>query len=189
MEFNSLVKLIQQQSNGHESFIVAIDGCTASGKTTLAERMAIVLNASIIHLDDFYQPNKTSERLSQPGGNCDHERFESEVLIPLSKGEEVSYRPYNCHQKSFSEPLPVTKSKITIIEGSYALYPSLSKYYDFRIFLTLDPKLQLERLKTRNPELYDTFVKEWIPLEEAYFKACDPKKNCDLVIDNIVNQI
>ena len=167
MEFNSLVKLIQEKSKDHDQFIVAIDGCTASGKTTLAERMAIVLNAPIIHLDDFYQPNKTEERLSQPGGNCDHERFESEVLIPLSKGEEVSYRPYDCQTKDYREPVKVTKSKITIVEGSYALYPSLSQYYDFRIFLTLDPKLQLERLKARDPELYETFVKEWIPLEEG----------------------
>lgn len=189
MEFNSLVKLIQQKSNGHELFLVAIDGCTASGKTTLAERMAIVLNAPIIHLDDFYQPNKTEERLSQPGGNCDHERFESEVLIPLKKSGEVSYRPYDCQRDAYLEPIKIMKSKIIIVEGSYALYPSLSKYYDFRIFLTLDPKLQLERLKIRNPQQYDTFVSEWIPLEEKYFEVCRPQKQCDLVIDNIVNQI
>ena len=44
-----------------------------------------------------YNPIKgQQERLASPGENVDHERFEQEVLIPLSKHEDIKLRKFNC---------------------------------------------------------------------------------------------
>ena len=45
-------------------------------------------------MDDFFlQPDqRTKERFESPGENVDHERFEEEILIPLSKHEAVKFR-------------------------------------------------------------------------------------------------
>ena len=62
--------------------VLAIDGMSASGKTTLAEELAEQFSGSVIHTDDFHLPFelRTEERRAQPGGNLDYERFAREVL-------------------------------------------------------------------------------------------------------------
>ena len=46
--------------------LIAIDGRCASGKSTLAALLARILNAPVVHMDDFYTPHaqKTPERLA-----------------------------------------------------------------------------------------------------------------------------
>ena len=61
-------------------FVIAIDGRAASGKSTLAEQLSTLLEADVIHMDDFFlQPyQRTPERLAEIGGNVDYERFAKE---------------------------------------------------------------------------------------------------------------
>ena len=70
--------------------LVAIDGPCGGGKSTLADDLLFNYpGTQIFHMDDFFlQPAMRNEkRLSQPGGNIDYERFLSEILQPLSRGE------------------------------------------------------------------------------------------------------
>ena len=74
------------------------------------------------------------------------------------------------------------QTHVTIIEGSYAMHPLLRKYYDYMIYLTIDPQTQQNRIYERNPEKYDDFVNRWIPLEERYFTAYCFEKICNICI-------
>ena len=60
---------------------VAIDGPCASGKSTLGALLRGVYGANLFHMDDYFLPfaRKTPERLAEPGGNVDYERFFAEV--------------------------------------------------------------------------------------------------------------
>ena len=168
-----------------ERVIVAIDGRCASGKTTLAREIAEKLDCNIFHMDDFFlRPEQRSEaRRNTPGENVDHERFLSEVLIPLSKGESFSYEAFDCHTLGFKQPIAVTPKSIAVVEGSYACHPSLCGYYDLRIFSDIDPDEQMRRITERNGiEGAARFKALWIPLEEAYFEAFLVKENSDLLI-------
>ena len=61
--------------------------------------------------------------------------------------------------------------KVNIIEGAYSMHPTLAGYYDFSVFLDIEPKLQVLRIKKRNsPEMAERFFEEWIPLEQRYLK-------------------
>ena len=73
---------IEREAQDKDSFIVAIDGRCASGKTTVATALAGLLNANLIHMDDFFlrKEQRTPERLATPGENIDHERFLEEVF-------------------------------------------------------------------------------------------------------------
>ena len=143
------------------------------------------LSAAVIHIDDFFlRPfQRTAERLSEPGGNFDRERFLKEVLLPLRSGEQPLFRPYNCHTDSFLEEIKVPEKKIYIIEGSYSCHPALKEFYDLSIFVTTTPKKQLERLEKRNKDLLQDFINKWIPYEEKYFKAFDISDGCDFVFE------
>ncbi|MDO4484630.1 MAG: hypothetical protein Q4C54_09465 [Clostridia bacterium] len=78
--------------------LIAMDGCCASGKTTLASMLHEITGAAVIHMDDFFIPHaqKTPERLAIPGGNADITRFRSEVILPYCSRQMIRFRPYSC---------------------------------------------------------------------------------------------
>ncbi len=175
--------------------IVAVDGRCASGKTTLAEKIRLILlmetDCSLFHMDDFFlrPEQRTEERYAQPGGNVDRERFEKEVLRPLLKNapnEPFSYRPFNCRAMAFKEPVNAMPSAVNIVEGSYSCHPLLWKYYDLHIFLTTSREEQMSRIIQRNgagdanaASVVD-FRAKWIPLEESYFASYHIEDRCEL---------
>lgn len=180
---NKLLEEIKKLNKPH--IIIAIDGRCASGKTTLAEALQKELNCNVIHADNFFlrPEQRTEQRLNTAGGNIDYERLEKEVLIPLSREEEFSYRPYDCRTQSLTDPIFVGRHRINIIEGAYSCHPSLQKYYDCKVFMTVDPTEQLRRIEKRNgSEGLTVFKEKWIPLEERYFKECKTEEICDLTL-------
>jgi uridine kinase len=171
-----------------ERVLLAIDGNCCAGKTTMAARLGKLLNANVFHLDDYFlqMQMRTPERLSQPGGNVDAERFLQQVLLPASRGEVVKVRRYDCHKERLLPPVPVQPSRIVLIEGAYSLHPLLSHCYDLRIFCRIEPELQSARILTRNgAEALIVFQERWIPLENKYFEALDIQAQCDIVIDSV----
>lgn len=183
VKFLSLFAEIDRlMANG--SLIVAIEGGSASGKTTLASILAGIYDCNVFHMDDFFlrPEQRTPERFSEIGGNVDRERFLSEVLVPLKKGETVCYRPFDCARWALGEPITVAPKKLTVIEGAYSMHPELEGYYDHSVFLDIDADHQRERVLKRNPALADRFFGEWIPLENRYFGATRVKERCTDVI-------
>jgi len=167
--------------------LIAIDGPCAAGKSTLGEALRSRLESlgcSLFHMDDFFlRPfQRTPERLAQPGGNVDRERFLEEVLKPLASGQSFSYQKYSCQRKEML-PVRVTQRRIAVIEGVYSLHPDLRAYYDLKVFLDIDHETQRQRLKNRtSPDQYRRFIDEWIPLEEKYFKDMDIREAADLIL-------
>jgi uridine kinase len=179
--------ILLNKAKGKERIIIAIDGRCASGKTTLAKELSQMLNCNVIHMDDFFlrPEQRTSERLSIPGENVDHERFLSDVLLPLESGKAFAFRPFSCNNCGLGDPIKVTPKGINIIEGSYSCHPSLWEHYDLRIFLTVSPEEQFKRIVKRNGEQNaEVFRTRWIPLEEKYFTAFDIAQRCDIVLKN-----
>ena len=179
-----LYALINREASARGHLIVAMDGRCASGKTTVATELARRLDAELIHMDDFFlrPEQRTPERLAAPGGNVNYERFLEEVLEPLRRGESASYRPYSCATQTLGEPVAVDAKSVILVEGSYACHPQLREYYDLRVFLTVDPDEQMRRLYARNGAYAEVFRERWIPLEEAYFRACRVMECCHAVM-------
>lgn len=167
--------------------LVAIDGCCAAGKTTLAARLREKTGCSVIHMDQFFlrPEQRTGERLAQPGGNVDRERFWEEVMEPLRRGEPFSYRAFDCGKMALGEEIFVRPGDLTVIEGSYSCHPALWNYYDLRVFLRISPEEQLFRIRRRNGDAgLEMFRRRWIPLEEQYFAAFQTAERCDLVFSD-----
>jgi uridine kinase len=163
--------------------IIAIDGPCAGGKSTLAEKLkAHYEDTAIYHMDDFFllPEQSTAERLSIPGNNVDHERFLNEVLLPLKEGQPFAYRAYSCKSKNFEERAAMP-ARLSIIEGSYCLHPSLQAHYDLKVFLDIDADEQASRIVRRNPATGAArFFAEWIPLENKYFETFAIRDICDI---------
>ena len=144
-ETEEIVRRISELAENKERVIVAIDGACAAGKTTLANELARAIPAAtVFHADDFFlRPSqRTSERLTEVGGNLDRERFFDEVISKLSSREEISYRPYDCHKRELSDTVKVRLESVVIVEGTYSMHPALADAYDLKIFMTIDEKEQ-----------------------------------------------
>ena len=168
-----------------ERVLVAIDGGSASGKTTLGALLQSIYACPVFHMDDFFlrPEQRTPERFSEPGGNVDRERFLSEVLLPLREGKMVDYRRFDCKTFTIASPRRIEPGRLNIIEGAYAMHPDLAPYYDLTVFLAVSAEKQRERILVRNmPAQAELFFDRWIPFEQRYFAALNVPERCDLTI-------
>ncbi len=165
--------------------ILAIEGGSASGKSTLSEVLSLVYDCNIFHTDDFFlrPEQRTPERFKEIGGNIDRERLYNEIICSLVKNEAVNYRPFDCSMQLLGETVSVPQKKLNVVEGVYSMHPEFGKYYNLSVFLDISPDFQKKRIEKRNsPAFAERFFKEWIPLENTYFKKTEIKNRTDLVI-------
>ena len=179
-----------------ERVLVAIDGGSASGKTTLGALLQSIYACPVFHMDDFFlrPEQRTPERFSEPGGNMPTRtarstprwwrvRFLSEVLLPLREGKTVDYRRFDCKTFTIASPRRIEPGRLNIIEGAYAMHPDLAPYYDLTVFLAVSAEKQRERILKRNaPAQAELFFDRWIPFEQRYFAALNVPERCDLTI-------
>lgn len=164
---------------------LAIEGGSASGKSTLGKLLETLYDCTVFHMDDFFlrPEQRTPERFAEAGGNVDRERFLEEVLLPLSKNEAVQYRRFDCSTMQIEPPIRIDPTKLTVTEGAYSMHPTLSPYYNCSVFLDISSELQKERILRRNGSaMAARFFNEWIPLEQKYFSEMKIKEHCDMTI-------
>jgi len=181
--FSHICSRIRQLLEQQDTVLVAIDGNSTAGKTTLAARLAEVFSCNVFHMDEFFlqQHQRTPERLAEAGGNVDYERFREEILLPLTRGEPVCYRSFDCQTRSLLPPVAVPHQRLTIVEGTYSCHPFFGNAYDLTIFLSISPELQRQRVLLRPEWKHRMFFETWIPMEQQYFETFAIQKRCELV--------
>ncbi|MDD2955429.1 MAG: shikimate kinase [Oscillospiraceae bacterium] len=166
--------------------LVAIDGCSGSGKSHLGQRLSQVYGCAVFHMDDYFLQNsqRTAQRLAEPGGNIDYERFEEEVIRGVAAGGPVAFRRFDCATRTLQPWQSVSPSPLTVLEGVYSQHPRWRERLDLKILLRVAPQTQRERILQRNgAAMLRRFEEEWIPLENRYFVACDLAGGSDLILD------
>lgn len=182
-----VIEYISKLERENKIVVVAIDGRTGSGKTTISHFLSFIFEEdinSIIHMDDFFLPKelRTPERLKTAGGNIHSERFLEEV-IPFLRDETFRYRKFDCSTLDYSDFVEIKNNFIRIVEGSYSTHPIFGRYADVTIFSDISFEEQKNRILKRNgEEKFKIFLNKWIPMEENYFKAFDIKNKADFVV-------
>lgn len=133
-------------------FIVGIAGGTASGKTTLATRLAVELGATLISHDRYYRDAPEPHR-----HNFDHpEALETELLVQhldaLHAGEAVDLPVYDfaLHQRR-SEVDRVDPQPFMIVEGILVLADArLCDRFDLRVYVQAPDDLRFIRRLERD---------------------------------------
>ena len=181
--YNDILNIVKEVLQSQDYFYIGIDGDAGAGKSTLAKDLAKVLDADIIAMDDFFLPleKRSAERLNMPGGNIDYERFIEEIY-DHRWAKSFKHCRYDCHLGKMTAYKEIIKKAVIIIEGSYALHPKFRDLYDLNIYMQVSEELQKSRIKERNPEDYDHFINQWIPMEKAYFAATKPLEISDISI-------
>ena len=180
----SILKAAIERISQKDHLIVAVDGRCGSGKTYQTNLLAEETACRVIRMDDFYLPmdQRRPDWQTFPAGNIDIDRFLREILIPLRDGTLSSYRPYSCKTGEYGDEIILRGAPLTVIEGSYCMYPSLAPFYDCKIFLTCSQKTQRRRLQAREGERFGVFLERWIPMEERYFAHFSVPSSADVVL-------
>ena len=171
--FAPLFAELDRRLAGEAPVRLAIEGGSASGKTTLGKILAERYGCTVFHMDDFFlrAEQRTAARFAEPGGNVDRDR----------RGEKVFYRRFDCASMQLQNAVETAPKKLVVTEGAYSMHPDLAPYYDLSVFLDISPELQRERISRRNtPEKANRFFAEWIPMEQTYFAAFDIPAKCTL---------
>lgn len=180
-----ILEKLGEHQRQDKPLIIAIDGRAASGKTTLSLELQYILDADVIHMDDFFVPPhlRSRERFSTPGENIHYERFAEEVLPYIQKNEVFSYRVFDCSIMDFRGMREIGNKPFRIVEGSYSCHPKFGSYADITVFSDVPAEEQIIRIRKRNGEaMLEMFQGRWIPMEEEYFSYYSVKDRADITV-------
>jgi uridine kinase len=172
--------------------VVAIDGRSGVGKSTIAKELAAKLEAALIDGDDFYAGGSEAEwdarSAAEKASLCiDWRRLRKEALEPLIAGKDASWHPYDFETGAIQAPHTKTANaaKIIILDGVYSGRPELADLIDLAVFVDLEDKDRRERLVERESEDYvEEWMRRWSEAEEYYFANTRAEDSFDLVISN-----
>lgn len=155
--------------------VVAIDGPSGSGKTTLARAVGRRIDARVVHMDDIY-----------PGWDGLAEAVPlvtSQVLEPLSRGEDAAYRRWDWMRHRWGRPQPVALAPRLVLEGVGASVLPAGTYAAVRVWVEAPRALRFARGIRRDGETYRPHWERWAAQETALFAADGTRGRADLVVD------
>lgn len=153
---------------------IGVDGKGATGKTSLAARIAAALPGSVIvHIDDFARPDLRG---------WERDRFVRQVLEPLLAGRSARYQRWDFDRNLGAEWRTVPVGVPVVVEGVSATDVRLGVPWDFTIWIEVPYELRLARARERDgPEMMERWLTDWMPSEDAYEREQHPQYRVDLV--------
>lgn len=154
---------------------VGIDGKGASGKTTLAARVAVALPHSVVvHVDDFARPSVLT---------WERDRFVEQVLAPLAAGRAARYQRWDWATDAGAEWHDVPVGVPVVVEGVSSTDLRLGVPWDVTLWIEVSHEVRLARGLARDGEhMRDQWVERWMPSEDAYEAAQRPQERVDAVV-------
>ena len=173
-EVDPVTAVVAALEGRHGTRWIGVDGKGATGKTTLAGRIAAALPGSVVvHIDDFARPDLQG---------WERDRFVRQVLQPLLAGRPGRYQRWDFDHNVGAEWHTVPVSVPVVVEGVSATDERLGVPWDFTLWVEVPYRVRLARALERDgPERMDRWLNDWMPSEDAYEEAQRPQDRVDLV--------
>jgi uridine kinase len=164
-----------QRAPARATRVLAIEGRSGSGKTSLATALSSALgSAPIVHVDDLY-PGWDGLAASIP-------RLVDGVLRPLAEGRPMSYRRYDWERSEDADRVVVPDPVVPtlIVEGIGAGARPCAPYLSVLVWLDAPDNVRFERAMTRDGDTYRPHWQRWADQEERYLADHDPRGRADV---------
>jgi hypothetical protein len=161
--------------------VVAVDGHSSSGKSTLAPRLVAALGrggvrAAVLHTDDLAWHH---------GVFAWDALLRDEVLPVVAAGRALDYRPpgWVARQREGSVELP-GGLEVLVVEGVGASQPSVADLLDAVVWVETDEPTRLARdvVRVAAGEIGPEDYASWMAEENAYVTAHRPWERASVVV-------
>ena len=160
--------------------IIAIDGRSGAGKTTLAIELAARLRnhhkVSLFHLEDIY-----------PGWNglaAGVERYVTTVLAPLRRGEPATWVSWDWERHYDGDTRVTLPAEIVIVEGVGAAAAAARPLLDAVIWADSPDNERRTRALERDGETYGPYWDQWAAQEAELLSADNVREDADVRVLN-----
>lgn len=170
-----------------DRMIVAVDGPSASGKSTFASAMADAAGpATVLHLDDFYRPMPVAARAElTPAEGAqqlfDVDRLSTQALAPLRAGRSARFQVYDWATNRLGEWREAPAARLVIVEGVHAADKRCRTFLDVIVFVKTPPQVRWERMLARGQNSAEQ-IRRWLAAEDRYFTEHGVLEAADWVI-------
>ena len=179
--------------------LVAIDGLTASGKTTLANELATIVRlagrpAIRASVDDFHRDEeirRSQGRFSPEGyyeDSFDYDSLIRLLLTPLGSGGNRRFVTTN---QPDAPAWSAASNAILIVDGVFLLRPELEAWWDYSVFVDISQELSVERGVARDSgvlgdeaEVRRLYEERYLPGEALYMQRVNPRAKANVIVDN-----
>ncbi len=194
----------QRLRNEDKRFVIAIDGGSGSGKSTIGAAVAAELGATLVPRDDFFSAHVTHEGwaakdTAQRAADCiDWQRLRREVLEPLVAGQIARWATFDftqgvCTDGSYGSSLNWKKAlppaSIIVVEGTYSARPELADLIDLSVLVDVPAPVRHQMLEMRSEaDWLAMWHVRWDRAEDYHFSEIRPIASFDLVVTNPVSE-
>lgn len=157
--------------------VIAVEGRSSSGKSTLAGRLAEVLpHAAVVHTDDLAWHHSVLGWA---------ELLVTGILGPVRAGQGVVYRPPAWDKRGRLGAIEVPAGiAFLLAEGVGVSRRELAPQFDAVCYLDTSPDVRAARdaVRVAAGEISPQGYKNWMREEDAHFAADRPWERADLVV-------
>jgi uridine kinase len=154
--------------------LLCIDGPAGSGKTTLADEVAVLTGAPVVHMDNLYEGWHGLPRID---AQLDR------LLPPLSRNRPGSYRRWDWYADRWAEVVVVPPAPLLVIEGVGSGSRDHAGFVTALVWVEVPQDLRLTRGLARDGAAMDRHWREWAVAEQEHFATQGTRSRADLVID------
>ncbi len=159
--------------------IVGVDGPSGSGKSVLAARLATLLHAPVVEIDDFVSWDCFAGWWP---------RFDAEVLTPLLAGRDATYRVrdwQDWYGSSLGATRTVPWASTVIVDGVTCTRRDTVGRLAYAAWVDAPAQLRLARGLARDAAHpgRETLWRRWMQQEAAFFTADGTRDRADVVVD------
>ena len=192
-----LVEIERRTDHRRAPMLIALDGGSGAGKSTVAAMLGQNIHADVVPLDDFFAAHipdwqwETFSIAERAEHVFDWQRLRADALEPLLANRGARWYPFDftaglrpdgtyalsTHSVE-RQPAPVI-----MLDGAYSASPQIADLVDLAVLIDVSVPERHRRLAARENEPFlQRWHAVWDDVETYYFTEVRPKASFDLVV-------
>ena len=160
--------------------LICVDGPAGSGKTTLADEIARLSGAPVVHMDDMFEgwtglPSITAQLES--------------LLRPMAAGRAGSYRRWDWPGNAWAETVVVPTARLVVLEGVGCGSSEVADLVTVLAWVEVPYDLRLARGLERGGIGVAENWRQWAVEEQELFARERTRERADVVLDGRVGSL